>query len=120
MITREKKRAPLRHASPHFLNLAAVVQCDDLPQPFEHCQSNAQTSCPNVPQCSDIVTSMAQNVRKPNGEIFSRMMNMLEQVLEKVEQNDNAHTSHSVDFRQGDGVRICNVKHKPIPPKLIV
>lgn len=104
-----EKRAPLRHASAYFRSFPAVVQCDDPPQPFEHCQSNVQTSCPNVPQCTDTVASMAQNVRKPDGEIFSRMMSMLEQVLEKVEQNNNAHTSHSADFRQGDGVRICDV-----------
>lgn len=26
-----------------------LMQCDYLSQPFEHCQSNAQTSCSNVP-----------------------------------------------------------------------
>jgi hypothetical protein len=114
-----EKRAPLRQSSPHLRNSAAVVQCDDQSQPFEHCLLNAQTSCSNVPlsadskpcgaHCNDPVSSMAQSVRKTDGEIFSRMMSMLEQVLEKVAQNNDVHPSRSADFRQGDRLRICDV-----------
>lgn len=52
---------------------------------------------------------MKQGVQKPDGEIFSRMMSMLEQVLEKIEQNSNVPTSQSADFRQGVEVSLCDV-----------
>ncbi len=114
-----EKRAPLRHVNTHLRNLSASIQCDDSSKPSEYSQSDVQASCSNVPlpaqshlcgaHCTDPVTSVKQCMQKPEGEIFSRMMGMLEQVLEKIERNSNVPTSQSADFMQGVEVSICDV-----------
>lgn len=106
-----EKRTPLSNLNPRPRYTVASIHCTDPPKSTDYCQSNIQTDLSNVPpavpsslseaQCIEPVTYTKQNVQKPDSEIFSRMMSMLEQVLEKVAQNSRVPSPQNVVYRQG-------------------